>query len=119
MKKDKSLPMPFEKWLATRKKAPRAKTKRLPAVSKRRAQELREYSKLRETFLLENPLCEVWKHFGCRSPIRFSEEIHHTKGRTGKRLNDVKHWLAVSRWGHDQIHNNPKWAYEAGFLLPR
>lgn len=119
------LPMPFDKWLATRKRSPRAKIKRLPPISKRRAEELKEYRLLSKKFLQDHPYCAVWSFMLVQGTyeaflgVRLSEEIHHAKGRTGKRLLDTKYWIAVSKWGHAYIHNNPKWAYENGFLQPR
>lgn len=45
-------------------------------------------------------------------------EIHHKKGR-GKYLLDTSTWMALSQEGHRHIHNNPKEAYEKGWMLTR
>lgn len=86
-------------------------------VSVKRQKELREYSSLRKKFLErpENKLCIV-------AETIFNEkihctEIHHKKGRIGKLLNYTPFWLAVSRKGHDWIHENPEEAYKLNFLI--
>lgn len=44
-------------------------------------------------------------------------ELHHKKGRIGKLLLHVPFWLAVSRKGHQWIHDNPKESYKKGWLI--
>lgn len=77
-------------------------------MSDKRKNRLCEYYKLREDFLL-NKICPVTG--------KQATEIHHTNGRENDRLNDMKHWLAVSRTGHEWIHAHPKEAREAGWLV--
>lgn len=109
----------------------------LKRVSSKRAKELREYAKLRKAFLEEHPYCQVWmQEFFTPNWVELvgpfvhdadvlnriaprSTEIHHVRGRWGKRLNDTTHWLAVCPASHDKIHNDPAWAYERGYLKPR
>lgn len=85
---------------------------RLNSVSKRRSAELREYSKLRKDFLLAHPKCTVYPNLN-------SSDIHHMRGRWGARLNETEYWMAVSRSAHREIHDNPAWAKEQGYLLQR
>ena len=79
-------------------------------VSKKRAAQLREYSKLRKVFMEHHPICEVCGH-------ATATDIHHRDGRTGERLNDVNYFLAVCRSCHHDIHASPAWAGVEGYLL--
>lgn len=86
--------------------------KPIPKVSKKRKIENAKYSVLRIEFLSkpENRICPITK--------QQTTEVHHTycgKDRAKYYL-DVSTWLAVSRDGHNWIHNNPKEARELGYL---
>jgi hypothetical protein len=86
--------------------------KPIPKVSKKRQIQNLQYSVLRTEFLgkKENQICPITK--------QQTIEVHHTycgKDRAKYYL-DVSTWLAVSRDGHNWIHNNPKEARELGFL---
>ena len=85
---------------------------KIPKVSEKRKIENLKYSVLRVEFLgkKENQICPITKY-----P---ATEIHHTycgKDRAKYYL-DVSTWLAVSRDGHNWIHDNPKEARELGYL---
>jgi hypothetical protein len=109
-------------------------------VSSKRAKQNAEYSKRRKAFLEAHPYCQWFlNHHGISEKeagplgvveimtgfngriikIPLSTEIHHKRGRFGSRLNAEEFWMAVSREGHNWIHNNPKEAYERGYLLRR
>ena len=88
---------------------------------KRQAQEL-QYLSDRIIFLSkpENKICPV-----TGQP---ATEIHHVRKRRGyadewARLNNIpllldqRFWLAVSRDGHNEIEDNPEWAYEKGYSI--
>jgi hypothetical protein len=84
----------------------------IPQVSKKRKVEMLQYSVLRTEFLAkkENQVCPITK--------QQTIEVHHTycgKDRAKNYL-DVSTWLAVSREGHNWIHDNPKEARELGYL---
>lgn len=88
------------------------KTYSIPKISDKRKIENTKYTVLRIEFLgkKENQICPItgW----------IATEIHHTycgKDRAKYYL-DVSTWLAVSRDGHNWIHDNPKEARELGFL---
>jgi hypothetical protein len=86
--------------------------KPIPKVSAKRKIENLKYSALRIEFLgkKENKICPITK--------QPTTEVHHTycgKDRAKYYL-DVSTWLAVSRKGHNWIHDNPKEARELGFL---
>lgn len=84
----------------------------LRRVSSKRSKQLKEYFVLRADYLEEHRLCEVCK-------TSKATDIHHRKGRAGTRLNDTQYFIAVCRDCHNQIHDNPKWAYETGLLLSK
>lgn len=89
----------------TPKKAP----KRIKPKSEKRSREDTVYHTLREVFLKDN-VCPITGDA--------ATEVHHTysgKDRATHYLN-VKTWIAVSRDGHNWIHDNPKKSRELGYL---
>ena len=107
----------------------------LRRVSLKRQREGREYTKLRAAFLEDHPFCQVtirllglceeevkeWSGMhrtalGNIDVVPQSIDIHHKHGRTGTNYLDTTTWLAVSRFQHERIHNNPSWARSHGFL---
>ena len=70
------------------------------------------YLKLRAAFLRSNQTCAVY-------PWKKAEDVHHMRGRVGKLLCDVRHWLAVSREGHEKIGREPEWARRMGYLCAK
>lgn len=95
---------------------PYAKRTIISKRSKKLQAKTLEYNKLRAVFLEEkdNLICPVAKFIFKKE--KKTTEIHHMAGRTGKLLNYTPYWLAVSRIGHNWIHDNPLEAYEYGFL---
>jgi len=87
---------------------------RVRPVSRSRKAILEAYAIQRETFLAKVRWCPVAK--ACLGKRVRATEVHHVRGRTGKLLLDERHWLAVSRWGHEVIHRNPKFASKKGWL---
>jgi hypothetical protein len=66
-----------------------------------------EYSKLRLNFLLMSPICHICEEL--------ATDIHHKEGR-GSKTNDTTTWIGVCRQCHTNIHNNPSWARNEGYL---
>lgn len=86
--------------------------KAIKKVSEKRSIENLQYSADRIVFLgkPENKICPITKQPAI--------EVHHTysgKDRSKYYL-DSTTWLAVSRDGHNWIHDNPKEARELGYL---
>jgi len=103
---------PICKTNNTNNKAKTVKKKpSIAPVSEKRLKQLAEYRIIRKEFLSDpdNQIC----------PVTGDEvtEIHHTNGREGDRLNDVRYFLGVSRRGHNWIHDNPQEAREKGWLI--
>lgn len=85
---------------------------RIKQVSEKRKLEDIEYKRLRLEFLSkpENKICPITKWL--------ATEIHHTysgKDRAKYYL-DTTTWIAVSRDGHNWIHDHPKDARKLGYL---
>lgn len=91
--------------------------KAIRKISKKKASQNLVYSSLRRVFLEspENRYCPVVAQIYDRS-VR-TTEVHHKAGRVGKLYLDTSKWLAVSRKGHNWIHDNPKLAYDKGWLI--
>jgi hypothetical protein len=85
---------------------------KIPKVSKKRQVEDLQYKVLREEFLSrkENQICPISK--------QQTVEVHHAysgKDRAKYYL-DTTTWIAVSRDGHNWIHDHPQDAREQGYL---
>jgi hypothetical protein len=80
-------------------------------VSEKRAAQNGEYMEAHDPWLEEHKLCEA-----CGDP---SEEVHHKNGRFGERLTDQTYWMATCKVCHREIHANPEWAREQGYLILR
>ena len=88
------------------------KVKRPNPISKKRAEQLKEYRKLRDKYLDEHSICEV---HDCNND---TTNLHHKSGRTGETLCDTKYFMACCHTCHPKrIHENPKWARENGYLI--
>lgn len=121
-----------------RTKAPLRRT-RLRRVSAKRAEQNKEYLRLRAAFLKEHPYCQIYLRvfalneadaiasngwigseagLGGTIVVPRATDIHHTKGR-GKYLLATATWMAASRWWHRWAHDNPQRAYELGIMQDR
>jgi hypothetical protein len=85
-----------------------------PISVKRRADK-REYDRRRKKFLADYPLCRCCVVLAA-AKIQPATQIHHCRGRRGSNYLDVKTWIGTCPAHHDQIHRDPKWAREHGFL---
>lgn len=95
--------------MLTRRKALTRKTP-MRRMSAKRAKELREYGSRRKLFLVTRPVCQK-----CHGNA--STDIHHTKGREHKKLNEEAYWVGLCRPCHDWIHANPYEARKRGWLV--
>jgi hypothetical protein len=81
---------------------------KLNAVSDRRKELNKEYASVRREYLLSSSRCEV-----CGGE---ATDIHH-KSKRGKNLSNKDTFMAVCRQCHTNIHDNPAWAREKGYLI--
>lgn len=58
-------------------------------------------------------ICEV---LGCHA---IATQIHHKRGRIGDRLTNKEEFLGCCAACHRRIENDPAWATEQGYRLPR
>lgn len=102
----------------------RKEVKPIPKQSEKKKKEIAKYLKVRSEFMNqpENKVCPITG--------QLTTDVHHRAGRVGyfddwareneiPLLIDIRHFIAVSRKGHQQIENNPTWAKEMGFSVDR
>ena len=80
--------------------------------SARMARLMKIYLRKRAEFLEAFPLCAVGRDHA-------RGEVHHMAGRVGDLLLNDELWLPVCRQHHREITENPAWALEQGYSLPR
>lgn len=84
-----------------------------------RAQENRIYLRRAKIFKLNwieehGPWCPVARAVSnLFLPIT---DVHHKAGREGPLLLDERHWMCVSRWGHDWIRDHGREAHALGWI---
>ncbi len=84
-------------------------------LSKKRAKQYRDYSKVRKDFLLENPYCQA-RIPGCMIE---ATEVHHSKGKIGDMLTDINNFVAICRSCHGWVETHPAKAKEMGLSKSR
>lgn len=99
----------FCKW-HTPKTALSKPQKRIKPFSDKHLEKLAEYKRRRNVFMADNPICMA-KLEGC---TREATECHHSLGRLGDLLTDVKYFKAVCHNCHVIIENEPLRAKELG-----
>lgn len=82
-------------------KVEKKKVYKIKPLSDKRAIQNKAYLTLRKVYLDNNPACQI-NGVGCSKK---AVEIHHDKGRIGKLLTDVNHFVAICRNCHNNIHN--------------
>jgi hypothetical protein len=87
----------------------------IKAVDKnvQRAEQEKEYLKLKKQFLKDHPVCQVK---GC---TKKACDVHHQKGRLGALLTNMTYFLGVCRGHHKTIEQNPRWSREQGYSVSR
>lgn len=80
----------------------------LRKVSKKQSRRLTEYRKAKASYMEEHRHCEM-----CSAP---SQQIHHKRGR-GIYLADPEFFAALCAPCHEEVHRNPNWARENGWLI--
>ena len=85
-----------------------------------RQRQLRSYRILARSFVETQRALGAWCPVSVRGLIPEGvlgvTEVHHVRGRLGALLLDDRHWMAVSRQGHQWIHDHPARARELGWL---
>lgn len=84
-------------------------------LSKKRAKQYRDYSKVRKEFLLENPYCQA-RIPGCTIE---ATDVHHKKGKIEGLLTDTNNFVAICRSCHSWVEEHPAKAKEMGLSKSR
>ena len=84
---------------------------RLKRVSDKRRVALGDYFILKGKFLSAYPLCQF------PDCVFRARHVHHKAGSVGKKLNDVRYWMAVCQMHHEWIHSHAKEARKLGYIL--
>lgn len=88
-------------------------------VSKKRGEQLKIYKSLRQEFLKANPLCQNVDCPTLNGHRRTATEVHHSRGKTGTMLLQVKWFRALCSWCHRWVHDNPNKARVLGLLCEK
>lgn len=65
------------------------------------------YRAIADMFKVANPLCKVCQLKG-NVPPRYTDDVHHSRGRDGLLLFDVRYFVAACRQCHCYLHDNPE-----------
>lgn len=81
------------------------------------------YMGIRDLFLTQHPMCECCEPIAkCLSNwhdafrLSLADGVHHSKGRSGYLLFDVRYWKAACNACHVWIHNHPAEAMKLKLL---
>lgn len=88
----------------------------IKAVSNKRAGQLREYFKVKKAWKDKRQREGRMKCDSC-GLVR-GTETHHSRGRNGALLFDVRFFLLLCHSCHEHVHAHPAWARERGLLAP-
>lgn len=80
-------------------------------VSIARAVQNSKYAMLKDIFLSRNKTCKK-----CGG---LADDVHHSRGRSGKLLCATQFWIAMCRLCHTWVHDHPEEARKVGLLCER
>lgn len=109
---------PLKRKAWTRSSSKPMKRSRIPRVSAKMALATKAYRCMADAFLESHPHCEVCCEDNplARNLWKRSKEVHHKRGRTAGLLIDVRFFMAICRYHHQQIHDHTAWARERGYI---
>jgi len=85
---------------------------KIKRISDKQLKRLAKYRPIRDKFLKENPECLI---DGCEG----QSELHHSSGRIGNLLWDVKYFRNLCRTHHQYYEIHPEEAYKLGISVKR
>lgn len=100
-------------WKSKPKKQIQKPTKQIAKFSKKHLTSLREYRKVRDVYLKENPICQFPN---CN---QIASDLHHGAGRVGRFLTDTKYFKGLCRPHHQLIETSPDLAKSLGLSFSR
>lgn len=78
------------------------------------------YRAIKELFLLKEPVCQACKFVrGAKATPLWADDVHHTRGKLGLLLFDVRFFKAVCRPCHNWIGDNIDLARKYGLLCEK
>ena len=86
-------------------------SKPIRQVSKKKAKELAEYSKVKAEYFKLNPVCE---YPSCQST---DVQLHHRAGRIGSLLTDIRYFCSLCHDHHQYVELQPIKAKELGLSI--
>lgn len=93
-----------------KRRTPLKGKRRLRRASPKRQSEYKQYTQVRNAYLIINPVCQ-------RCKKAKATDIHHKAGRVGKWLCLDKYFAALCRPCHDYCHANPVAARKQGWII--
>lgn len=94
----------------------RKRTRRIPAMSKRRQLFENEFNRAKTVVILRSGgFCEA-RTSACSG---FAEHVHHRAGRVGRDVNTPEMLLHVCFRCHEYLHRHPLESYAQGWLVRR
>lgn len=109
-------------WKHQNSKLPQKEVKvkkktRIKPKSDKRAEEDKEYAKLRKEYLSIHKDCEMCSENDETNGINKATEIHHRMRRSSKKLRlDTNQWFASCRMCNSRIEEEPAWGKKHGFI---
>lgn len=88
--------------------------RRIRPRSRRMTKLMAYYNEIKAIFMAAHPTCEV--HDAHTHP---ATQVHHSRGRAGTLLLDVRYWKAVCSGAHEWIGAQPQDARRTGFLCAK
>lgn len=86
---------------------------RIKQRSKDEAKRMRRYNPIAKKYKEENPVCEFP---GCNRP---TTDVHHSEGREGELLFEVKKFKHLCGGHHRRVEDNPEEAMKLGLTVKR
>jgi len=82
----------------------------LRRMSDKQRAALKVYGILKREYFANHSLCQFE---GC---FFTANHIHHTRGRSGRKLNETRYWLALCCFHHEWIHAHAREARKLGYI---
>lgn len=92
------------------------KAYKIPNVSDKMKERLKEYRIIRDDYMASHPNCQAMIDIVCTHK---SSDLHHRAGRQGKLLTDKTYFLSCCRACHSYIETHPEESKQWGFSVTR
>jgi hypothetical protein len=89
---------------------------KIKPISNKQALRIRKYSLIRNKYVIDNPLCKMNVVVEC---TYYTTEVHHSKGKTGDLLFDIRYFVPGCAACHRWVEVHPAEAYKLGLSVER